>query len=190
MERIKILLWKKISLVVPQIEDVDLWYRWMNDLEIQSYIGTKFWTIVTYDYEKKYFESMNTDNKNITFSIYVEKAKKCIWNVSLMRLDYINKHGELWIAIFDKKNQDKWYGSEAIKLVQKYFFEILWLNKLSLRYITLNKRAEKVYTNLWFKQTGILRQNKFLYWKYYDDIIMDLLREEYLEFNQLKNDNN
>ncbi len=180
MQRIKILTWEKVYLVVPEEQDIEVWYKWVNDIENQSFLWTMFWNIITYKNEKEYFENLNKDDKQLTFSIYVENIKKTIWNISLLNIDYKNSHCELWIAVFDKENQDKWYWSEAIKLIQKYAFEVLWLNKLYLRYISSNPRAWHVYSKLWFVEIWIMKQQEYRFWEYFDVVIMEILREEYL----------
>lgn len=179
MERIKILSEKDVSLVAPEKEDIFLWYKWMNDIDIQSKLLSFYGQIITYKNEEEYFDSINKDDKNLTFSIYIEDIKKTIWNVSLMNIDYKNSHAELWIAIFDRTNQWKWYGTKTLKLAQKYCFEILWLNKLYLRYLSTNKVAGNLYKNCWFKEVWRLKQHFYIFWEYHDGVIMEILKKEY-----------
>lgn len=179
-KRIKILEWDKISLVVPDRQDIEIWYKWVNNIETQSYLWTVFWTIISRESEEKHFEWLNKDNTQLTFSIYINIEKKVIWNISLMKIDYKNRRAELWIAIFDNDNQNKWYWSEAIRLIQKYIFEVLWLNKLYLRYISNNTRAWKVYSKLWFKETWRLKEHNYVLWEYRDDVLMEIMKTEYL----------
>lgn len=180
MERVKILSWDKVSLVVPEKEDVKLWYKWVNDIENQMYLWSMFWRIISEKSEEEFFENLNKTDDNITFSIYVEEINKSIWNIWLIKLDYKSSNAELWIAIFDKENQNKWYWTEAIKLIQKYVFEILWLNKFYLRYISFNTRAWKVYEKCWFKSVWIMKKHEYRMWSYHDIVIMEILKEEYL----------
>lgn len=179
-KRVKVLIDKNVSLVVPEVQDIDIWYKWVNDIEIQSYLWTVFWTVIIKEKEKEYFENLNKDNSSVTFSIYLNNEGIVIWNISLMKIDYKNSHSELWVTIFDKEYFNKWYWSEAIKLIQKYNFEILWLNKLYLRYVDSNSRAEKVYLNLWFKEVGRLKEHNYALWKYRDDVLMEIFKKDYI----------
>jgi len=119
--------WKKVSLVVPEKEDIELWYRWINNIENQSYLWTIFWTIISRESEEEYYNSMNKDDKKLIFSIYIKWDNKTIWNIALMKIDYKNSHTELWVAIFDKEDQNKWYWTETIKLIQEYTLSIIYL---------------------------------------------------------------
>ena len=181
MDRVKVLIWEKISLVVPEKEDIKLWYVWVNDIETQSYLGSMYGEIITIEDEEEYYDSIRKDTSIKLFCIYTEESKKVIWNVSLMWIDYKNRKAELWIAIFDKEQQNKWYGTESIKLMLKYAFEVLWLNKVNLRFVEFNKRAQKVYEKIWFKQVGRLTKEIFVWWKYYDDILMEIFAEDFIK---------
>lgn len=179
-KRIKVLESNNVSLIVPEIQDIDVWYKWVNDIWIQSYLWTVFWTVITIEKEKEYYENLNKNDKSVTFSIYLNNENIVIWNISLMNIDYKNKHSELWVAIFDKDYLNKWYWSEAIKLIMKYNFDILGMNKLYLKYVDSNARAWKVYLNLWFKEIWRLKEHNYAFWKFRDDVLMELLKKEYI----------
>lgn len=179
MSRVKVLVWEKVSLVVPEEQDIDLWYQWINDIENQKFLSI-FWAIVSQKFEKEFFENLNNDDKQLTFSIYVEELKTTIWNIGLFNIDYKNSRCELWIAIFDKNSQNKWYWTESIRLMQKYVFEVLGLNKLYLKYISNNPRAWHTYSKLWFKEVWRMKQHEYRFWEYYDDVIMEMMRDEYI----------
>ncbi len=180
MERIKILEWKNISFVVPEKQDIELWYKWINDFETQSYLGSMYGNIIFKEDEEEYYEIVRKDKTNKLFMIYVNDDKKVIWNINLFKLDFFNRKAELWVAIFDKNSREKWYGTESIKLILKYWFEVLWLNKINLRFIEFNKRAQKVYEKVWFKECWRLKQESFRNWKFYDDIYMEIFARDFL----------
>jgi len=180
MKRIKVLTWEKVSLVVPEKEDTKLWYAWVNDIETQSYLGSMYGEIISLEEEEKYYDDIIKDINTKLFCIYTEEFKKVIWNISLMWVDYKNRKAELWIAIFNKKQQNKWYGTESIKLMLKYAFEVLWLNKVNLRFIEFNKRAQAVYEKIWFKEVGRLKEEECRWTKYYDTILMEIFSRDFL----------
>lgn len=181
MTRVAILEKNDVSLVVPEIWDIDLWYKWVNDVEIQWFLWSMFWTIISYKSEQDFFYSLNKDDTKITFSIYIKSLEKSIWNISLFDIDYKNSRAEIWVSIFDKDNQWKWFWTVAMQLIQKYAFEILWLNKIYLKYIWYNKRAWKVYWNIWFKEIWVFSEHEYRFWKYHDLVIMELLKKDYIK---------
>ena len=72
------------------------------------------------------------------------------------------------------------YGSEAVQLAQKFIFEELNLNRLELQVYSHNSRAIKSYEKVGFKKEGVLRQALFMNNTFSDEIIMSMLRDEYL----------
>lgn len=179
MQRVKMLSWDRISLVVPEKQDIKGWYEWLNNIETQGFLWPIFGNIISLENEEKYYEDLNKNDKQLTFSIFVEETQKVIWNISLMDIDYKNSHCEMWIAIFDVESRWKWYGRESIQLIKKYVFEILGLNKLYLRYISHNTHAAKTYEKCWFVETGRMYQHNYRFWKYYDDVLMEILKKDY-----------
>lgn len=183
MERIKVLTWEKVSLVVPEKQDINTWMHWLNDIETQAFMWPIFWNLITHENEEKYYENLNKDDKQLTFSILVLWQNKVIWNISLMNIDYQNRRCDLGVAILDINSREKWYWTDSIKLILKYAFEVLWLNKVKLKYIDINYRAKATYEKFWFKEVWRLKQENFRYGEYYDDIIMELMRDDYLKIN-------
>jgi RimJ/RimL family protein N-acetyltransferase len=85
-ERVIISKWKKVSLVVPEKEDVELWYKWINNLEINQYLRS--WEFLySYEQEVEYYENLTNDKNSIKFAIYVNDEKKVIWNVDLILIE-------------------------------------------------------------------------------------------------------
>ena len=179
MERIKVLTWKTVSLVVPEKEDIKMWYKWTNDIETQSLLGSMYWKVIHLENEEDYYEIIRKSNDRRFFMIYVNSLKKVIWNIDLIWVDFQNRKATLWIVIFDKENREKGYWTESIKLILKYAFEVVWLNKVNLRFIDFNKRAESVYKKLWFKEVWRLKEESFRWWKFHDDIFMEIFARDF-----------
>ena len=62
MERVKMLSWDKVSLVVPEREDIDIWYKWINDIETQSFLWEAFWSIIMKKYEEEKIKTIGSEN--------------------------------------------------------------------------------------------------------------------------------
>ena len=54
------------------------------------------------------------------------------------------------------------------------------LNRVELETFDFNKRAQKCYLKVGFKEVGRRRKARFIDGKYHDDIIMDILKDEWL----------
>ncbi len=178
-KRIIVINWEKISLIVPEKQDIEIWYKWINNIEIQSYLWLMFWSIISKEAEEKYYDNLNKNKEQLTFSIFINQDKKVIWNISLMKIDFRNMHTELWIVITDEKNLSKWYWTESIYLILKYVFDVLWLNKVYLRLNSKNTRAKKVYDKLWFIEVWRFKKHNYIFWEFHDEIIMEIFKEKF-----------
>ncbi len=182
MKRIKMLESERIALVVPEKEDAQVWYEWINDIETQAFI-TNFWNILHKETEEEYYETLRKNKSQKTFSIFVKDSGKIIGNISLFDINNISRNTTLGIMICDKEEQNKWYGTESMKLILKYAFEILGLHKVSLHYVDFNTRAGKVYEKVGFSEIGRQKEQRYIYGKYHDSVLMEIMRSEYEKNN-------
>jgi RimJ/RimL family protein N-acetyltransferase len=74
----------------------------------------------------------------------------------------------------------KGYGSEATRLVLRYAFETLNLNRVWLHVYEYNERGLRAYEKAGFRREGRLRQEMFRDGRYWDTIVMGILRDEWL----------
>lgn len=102
-----------------------------------------------------------------------------IGEIQLREIDYNNKAGLLSINIGETRFWGQGYATEATKLVSKFFFNKLRLNRIELDVVSKNIGAIKCYQKCGFKKEGVKRKAHFKNGKFYDLILMSLLRDEY-----------
>ena len=115
------------------------------------------------------------------FAIVLKDSDKLIGNCSLEDMDLIHRNAVLGIFIGDEEERGKGYGKEAIKLLLEYGFNNLNLNNIMLNVYSFNTRAIKVYESLGFKKCGTRHKSHYFKGQYYDEIQMEILKEEYNE---------
>lgn len=82
----------------------------------------------------------------------------------------------LWLA---KPYWNQGYGTDIMRLLIRFAFEELNLNKLNLRVYSFNKRGLKCYQKAGFSVEGTLRQEIFRGGQYHDQIVMGILKSEF-----------
>lgn len=185
MKYIKKLVGERIYLSPRNKDDVELFTEWLNDFETTDYLG-RSGIVMTLDGERKYLEE--NYNQEATFVIVTLENDKMIGTVALESIDNINRTATLGIFIGDKEYRSKGYGTEAIKLILDFGFNYMNLNSIKLDLMEFNERALKCYEKCGFKEYGRRRKCRFVNGKYYDDIEMDILAEEFKE-SYIKNKN-
>ena len=106
-----------------------------------------------------------------------------VMEVSFNDLDYLKQIAEIGIFIGDESKRNKGLGSEAISLLVKYGFEYLNLNNIMLKVYSFNERAIKSYKKCGFKEFGKRHQVLPMHNKLYDEIYMEILKNDYFKQN-------
>ena len=159
--------------------DLELYTKWMNDKSVTENLGS-YSKMISLKSEEAFLEdSFNGYN----FAIVLRDDDRLIGNVSLMDFDSINQTATLGVFIGENDDRNKGYGREAIKLILNYGFNSLNLNNIMLRVYSFNERAIDTYKKIGFKEIGKRRKSVFRDGKYYDEVFMDFLRDE---FNDIK----
>jgi RimJ/RimL family protein N-acetyltransferase len=159
-------------------EDVPLFARWFSDLELTTYLGQTGLSF-TLDQEQDWYERTVHDTANRTFAIIVREGQRLIGTVSLMNIRARRRVAELGIAIGDKSAWGQGYGSEAARLMCDFGFTFLEMHTIYLWHFGYNERAHHAYLKAGFKLAGRLRGAEVFDGQRYDDILMDITREDF-----------
>lgn len=168
---------KKVYLSPMNEEDVEIYTKWLNDFTVTDGLGMST-RITTLSNERDFINS-NTSSGAYQFAIVDKKTDKVIGNGGYSSIDHLKQTGELGLFIGDEDNRNRGYGTDALSLLVKYGFEYLNLNNIMLKVYSFNDRAIKCYKKVGFKEFG--RRHKTIPIKnvWYDDIYMEILREDY-----------
>ena len=167
---------ENIYLSPMNIEDIEIYMKWMNDKKVTDNIGRSQF-LFTFGKEKEWLESVNK-GREYQFAI-INNEDKLIGNCSLFDIDFINGNATVGIFIGEEEFRGKGLGTEALKLLISYGFNHLNLNNIMLTVFSFNERAIKCYNKVGFKEIGRRRKDALINNKRYDTIYMDIIREEY-----------
>ena len=186
MKYFKKLIGERIYLSPMSIEDAEKYVEWLSDFKVTDGLGRSS-NLMKIEDEKTWImnESKNSD---LNFAIVNLEKDELIGNCSLMDISYKNRIGTVGIFIGDENNRSNGYGTEVLKLLLDYGFNYLNLNNIMLTVKSFNERAIKCYEKVGFKEFGRRRESYFLNGKYYDDVHMDILANEF-KGNYIKNKN-
>ncbi|WP_245301366.1 GNAT family N-acetyltransferase [Thermoanaerobacterium butyriciformans] len=171
----KKLIGEKCYLSPMNVDDYEKYVEWVNDMEVAA--GMLFASqIVTKEREKELVESLS---KDYNFAIVDIKGDELIGNIGFPKIDYINRVAEVGLFIGNKEFWGKGYGQEALNLALDFGFSILNMHNIYLRVYSYNKPAISCYKKVGFKEAGRIREAKRIAGERYDEIIMDILEDEY-----------
>ncbi len=107
-------------------------------------------------------------------SVWVAAGIICAYNIN-----FLHRNCEIGRFIIDKNFRRNGYGESALKLIYKYCFNNLGMNKVYFEVLCDNFAALELYEKSGCKQDGIKRQHIFKNGDYMDVLILSILRDEY-----------
>ena len=170
------LVGERLYLSPINLEDIDKYTEWINDLEVAINLGNAA-AVFNQEKEKEMLEKLIEEGQH--FAIIDKSLDELIGGCGLFDLDKIHKTAEFGVFIGNKDYWNKGYGTEAIKLLIDYGFNILNLHNISLSVYSFNKRAIRCYQKLGFNIIGNRREARELGGQKYDEIYMDILASEF-----------
>lgn len=186
MKYFKKLVGKRIYLSSINSEDVEKYTYWFSDFKVTDGLGSSY-RLDSIETTKGWIERNNKPN-NYIFTIINLENDELIGYCKFYDINNISRICSIGIIIGEEKDRNKGYGKEAIYLMLDYAFNYLNINNVMIQVKSFNERAIACYKGVGFKEIGRRRQSYFLNGKYYDDIYMDILGEEF-KGDYIKNKN-
>lgn len=148
-----------------------------KDEEIRYMTGTK--STFTLEQIQSYINNISKDSSRNDLAICLKENDQMIGELSITDIEEEAKKAGLRISMNSIELTGKGYGTEAIKLILKFVFEDLELNRLQLEVFSHNIRGIRTYEKVGFIKEGTLRESLYYNGKYSDEIIMSILRKDY-----------
>ncbi|MBO8161851.1 MAG: GNAT family N-acetyltransferase, partial [Thermosipho sp. (in: Bacteria)] len=90
------------------------------------------------------------------------------------------KNSVATVGIFlGRPHWNKGYGTDAMKVLVRFIFNEMNINKVKLSVYSFNKRGIRAYEKAGFKIEGVLREELFREGKYHDVYVMGILKNEW-----------
>ena len=175
MKYFKKLVGERVYISPMNIEDAEIYTKWLNNQEITKYLSVHN-SLISLSGEREYLETFSKNE----FHMCIVKIDndELIGNIGLENIDYKNGTAELGIFIGEEENLGKGYGSEAIKLLTNYAFQELRLHSIYLRVYDINTRAQRAYEKCGFVECGRLHEALYRNGKYHDIVYMELINRD------------
>jgi RimJ/RimL family protein N-acetyltransferase len=113
------------------------------------------------------------------FVICLLADDRAIGTAGLHGVDEVNGSAEFGIAIGEKDEWDKGYGTDALRAICDFGFGALRLERISLMVYPGNARGRRAYEKAGFTMEGTLRHAHFADGHHEDVHVMSLLRGEW-----------
>lgn len=171
---------EKVRLREYRREDLLLKVSYVNDTEVVHGLVADIPYPLTLHEEELWYEAISGTKDTYKFAIETLEDQQYIGGCSINDVDWKNSVATVGIFIGDKNYRGKGYGADAMRVLLRFIFLQMNLNKIRLIVYSFNKSAITMYEKMGFKLEGILRQEIFRDGQYHDKLAMGILREDYL----------
>ena len=143
------------------------------------------------------YRNLGADVRNLQ-TLTDEQAKAWVDNIASHPAAWVIEHqgraiGEILIDNFVEADQraglingildgaalGRGLGTEAIRAVAEFCFDVLGLHKLSMRVLSFNTRGIRAYERVGFVREGLERESALIGGIWYDDVIVGLLKRDF-----------
>ena len=167
---------QSVRLRPVQPGDLPKFAEWLGDPEVRRWLAALS-EAPTLEQEVEWYEDSRANPDNVLWSI--ETIEGQLLGTVELRLAPSAHRAELGIAIQDKLQWSKGFGTETIKLVLEYGFEDLDLNRIELTVDEQNARGRRCYEKCGFREEGLMREHRFVEGEYGNTVMMAVLRKEW-----------
>lgn len=169
------LVGERVYLSPISLDDTERYTAWLNDLSTTRYL-TLSAAQVTLHGEREALQNLSAGHN---YAIVAKASDELLGNCGLMDIQETDRSAEVGIFIGVETRRGAGLGTEALRLLCDYAFNVLNLHSLLLRVHAYNARAIASYRKVGFHEIGRRRKAHFYAGAYHDVILMDLLPEDF-----------
>lgn len=178
----------KVYLKSIDRKNLEQFRRWRNQEWLRDYFR-EYREITEYMQEKWYENIVSNNDKFVNFEIIAKMYKDndssnffhsnvLVGMCGLYYINWKNRSAEFTIYIGEEKFRRNGFGTDALKVLLRYGFNEMNLNRVWCEVFEFNKAID-IYKKLGFIKEGKLRQSVFTKGKYYDSYILSMLRSDF-----------
>lgn len=175
MKYVKKMIGEMCYLSPISLDDTELYYQWINDLEVTQYL-TIYNKNHSLESEREILERISREH---VYGIVDKQSDLLLGNCGLMGIDLHNRTAEAGIFIGRKEYQDRGYGTDAMRLLIDFGFQYLNLHNIMLNVYEDNPRGLACYKKVGFKIIGARRKARIIKRQSLDIIYMDIVPEDF-----------
>lgn len=164
---------KRVRLREKKLADVRNDYSWQRDPELARFDAVPVLEMPFALYLLDYTAEVKRPRRN-RFPLAIETPEgKHIGNCTCYEIDEKKGEAQFGIMIGDAEYRDKGYGRDVVNAIVNHVFRTTGLNRLYLKTLDWNLRAQKCFTKCGFTQYGQLKRDG------YNFVLMELNRAQW-----------
>ena len=158
--------------------DLDRDWTWVNDREVTRFLSMRY-PISRAEEERWLRDHPPSDFSNGVFFAIETRDGVHIGNLNLFQVNPEDRKASLGIIIGAKECWNRGHGTDAVETLLRFAFGEMNLQRIWLTTLEYNERAQACYRKCGFQEEARLRQDAYRHGRYYDFVVMGVLRDEF-----------
>lgn len=174
---------ERIRLRPLELSDAGIVRGWVSDPEMMRYLGGAPYQL-SLPAEEEFLRAAEPIDWDNGVLLAVEATDlgdepRLIGTVALRNPHTESRRGEIGILIGEREHRDRGYGADVMRTICRFGFEDLDLHRIELTTAEYNVRARRCYEQVGFTVEGRMREHRYVAGRYYDTLVMGLLRLDF-----------
>jgi RimJ/RimL family protein N-acetyltransferase len=177
----------KVRLRPMQIKDAEFWLKEEIDSEAIHFLNYGIDLPKSEKQAKEFVEkyaNFKNTSERIMFSVETLSGD-LVGGINIHSTDKKNGTFGIGMRIY-RSHRKKGYAEESKRILLRYCFYELRLQKYNVRCIEINKEAIKHFKRMGCKEEGRIRRKIYTNGKYYDELLFGMTKEEFEEIDKKK----
>lgn len=166
-----------IKLAPLTTADAPTLFEWINDR--QQVLFNAPYKPVSEPEHLRWLNDITNRSDTAIFGIRTVASDALVGSCQLHSINKVHRVAELQIRLGDTAARGKGYGKSAVRLLLRFGFADLNLNRIFVHVFADNAAAIRLYESVGFKNEGTLRSAAFIDGKFVDVRVMGILKDEF-----------
>ncbi len=170
---------EKVYLSRPTNDDMRMFAEWSNDIEYYRLLRRGMVYPDSAEDTQAWINDAIRKEELIPFSVRTLDKDQLVGMIAIKDIVWQARHCSFFVGIGRQPDRRMGYGTDAVRILLKYIFLEMNLNRVGLDVMDYNVNAQRVYAGMGFQHEGTLRAYSYRDGVYYDMHIMGMLRSEW-----------
>lgn len=160
-----------IDLVLLTADDATILITWINDPAVTQFLSMGDYPS-TLANEEQFVAEAYQDKNVLKLGIWHKADAKLIGTTGLHRINQLHATASFGIFIGDSAYWSNGYGSETLRLILHFAFQVRNLRNVTLSVLGNNPRGKRCYEKCGFGEVGRYPKHIFKQGAWHDEILM------------------
>ncbi len=165
------------------MDDLPRLCRWINDPGTREMLAGPYLPM-TEKAEREFIESTGKSPDQVHLAIVLRSDDRHIGVCGFNRIQWRDRCATFGLFIGEPDHRGRGYGGDVTKLMLRYAFETLNLNRVELGVMADNEAGIRAYERAGFAREGVQREYCFRNGRYIDHILYAVLARDYFTAEQ------